>query len=1265
MVFGGINTSGNPPGGGGAGSGVATAVIRMDAAQFAGDVHIVIGNSRTMAARIEKDAADALRGLAGLRSGYQDVGKAAGDAAKQMQVSGTVDTSKATRSVRDLAGAYKEVEQAAARAARSQEQSSNAANSGVKGGIADAVRRATEGAQSAQANIRLRDQLAAEARRNLARLDAEDAVRAASGFDDTPEYINNGIRQAALAGSRSADNFRDGFEREMLVRPPRIRLGEERMAGASAVASAVDLGPLNVDRTGLRDRGRLFQQEANQAREQADALAASLDTAGNSARYGLAQGLGDAAIAATALYAVFAAQGIGVANEVQRTELLFRQLSGSEEAAARNMAILREMSQRTKQPFLGLVDAANQILPALRGGNAELDETLSLMQRLAILDPAQGQQGAAIALREFLSGETTSLQRRFELERSTLNAIKTSTEGDPRARIRALTEYIEQRTGLTEQAMERLGDEGFFAFERLADAGRQLLDHVFRPLLNNGVLPLIDGIVHLADVIRGIDPGLLAALASGVGAAGIVRGIDRLQSIGLIGAGTSRRGQYAAATVGALSVGTEAGLIAARGVARVAGISGFGSQEEARATISNTLGQLVVLAGEGIRQFLNVLIKGGYIIENVFEQVGNLIKLGGLKIDEGITNLTVGLGDLIKDIGEQVGNADIAGRGAGIAEYGRGRLGESRRLLYTSGHLEEIPGSGILGQIQAIEDRLSQGLGFTPQQNENMRVFNEEFNQVFRSFLTGVGILDEVSEAVDNLNTAGSQFTVDQRSGWEEYNADLLALQEEAHQNQIEESTRFVNQQHQIIDAYEQNLQYMLEDLGVAAGKAAEVAGTRTIAGVLQVATAQIQENYANELTAGIAEINSKAHDDEVKDQRNHDDKLLELRESAADDLEELEEDRIKKLRDLWEDFRDAMDTAVAARDVVAAIEARKAYAKGERDANEDYQDAVSERREALEKEIADQRKAFETMQADRAESTAREIEQLRSNIAAREAEDIKNLKTQLERDQKAHEDQMTELNTQHIDRLDAIQDNLDNESQKLTDGFLELFENVNTNNTLLGNIMAKGWQWATQRASDAAMAEFLRQHGIYQGTAAAMMGDFIVFANNARLAFNKALGQGTPSGKNAGNGSSVVGFTPGAYVPVSNRGDISTSGGFGGLPVGDGGVRVGGRVLTPLQLGLNRVGMGGLAALLHPEEMVVNPNDARYVRSMLGHNAGGREIASALANSSGGSNMTVVSMNLNFNRDTSEPGYIQNEVSMAVKRLYGAAQVKLQGNRS
>lgn len=82
-----------------------------------------------------------------------------------------------------------------------------------------------------------------------------------------------------------------------------------------------------------------------------------------------------------------------------------------------------------------------------RSTGAELNTLINLAQRLAVLDPAQGAEGARIALSEVLSGDPRSLARRYEIPLSALEKIK--DESIPVAeRLAVLDQYL-SKIGIT------------------------------------------------------------------------------------------------------------------------------------------------------------------------------------------------------------------------------------------------------------------------------------------------------------------------------------------------------------------------------------------------------------------------------------------------------------------------------------------------------------------------------------------------------------------------------------------------------------------------------------------------------------------------------------------------------------------------------------------------------------------------------------------------------------------------------------------------
>lgn len=179
--------------------------------------------------------------------------------------------------------------------------------------------------------------------------------------------------------------------------------------------------------------GQLATAEQRAARE-ADQLAAAQNRASLSAQFtgSLKEGLlgivGPAALAAGAIAAVGGAI-TGVADaardalSLQQTSAGLRIAAGS----AQTYADALEIARRNQVLFGGTVEENRAALIGLanisRTSGVALTSIDEVVRQLKASDPAATFEDASIALREFLSGDITSLAERFELPRSALREL--------------------------------------------------------------------------------------------------------------------------------------------------------------------------------------------------------------------------------------------------------------------------------------------------------------------------------------------------------------------------------------------------------------------------------------------------------------------------------------------------------------------------------------------------------------------------------------------------------------------------------------------------------------------------------------------------------------------------------------------------------------------------------------------------------------------------------------------------------------------------
>jgi RecA/RadA recombinase len=151
----------------------------------------------------------------------------------------------------------------------------------------------------------------------------------------------------------------------------------------------------------------------------------------------------------------------------------------SQAEVARTTALANAEVARGRGGFQETLDALADLTPLARTYNANLLDVLHTAQLLAATDPAQGFSGAAVALREALSGDFVSLVRRFEIPRSEIAKLK--AEGVPNLEIvqRALSRLGIDDSLLVQQAQtfnQQLKIAADTAQRFVAGAGKPLFD---------------------------------------------------------------------------------------------------------------------------------------------------------------------------------------------------------------------------------------------------------------------------------------------------------------------------------------------------------------------------------------------------------------------------------------------------------------------------------------------------------------------------------------------------------------------------------------------------------------------------------------------------------------------------------------------------------------------------------------------------------------------------------------------------------------------
>jgi hypothetical protein len=169
--------------------------------------------------------------------------------------------------------------------------------------------------------------------------------------------------------------------------------------------------------------------------------------------------------------------GVEVAKELDVASAQFRAVfQGNEKAAEATLNRILKLSREVGQNLVGVSRA---FLPEVENLD-QLEEILRIATALAQFQPEQGILGARIALQEFLSGETRSLRRRFEIPQADIDRIKEAfdTRGIGGA-IDELNAFLD-RTG---RSLEDLSDTANVSFNRMREGFRQLSGDFGEPIL--------------------------------------------------------------------------------------------------------------------------------------------------------------------------------------------------------------------------------------------------------------------------------------------------------------------------------------------------------------------------------------------------------------------------------------------------------------------------------------------------------------------------------------------------------------------------------------------------------------------------------------------------------------------------------------------------------------------------------------------------------------------------------------------------------------
>lgn len=769
------------------------------------------------------------------------------------------------------------------------------------------------------------------------------------------------------------------------------------------------------------------------------------------------------------------------ADNVRSLERLMTTFIGDTQKAAQVMGELRAQADRTNTPFLGLLNSSRQILPALRGQVDALDEATIIAQKLAIIDPAQGFEGAGLAIREFLSGTYTSLVNRFELSRSELMRIRDQYKGDTEGMLRELNRFLTESTNITDDSLAEMGDTGTAAFAQMRDELTLLLADGFEPLLTEGVIPVLRGLTDLFQEAREGYPELvkIASIMAAIAASGAVlgKGIPLL-GIGGIG-GAAQAGVYGAAAYGGATIGVEA-------------VNEIGRQTGDERLENYELGDALTTAKQGLFLLANALIEGHELIfeganllftsferggaelefvadslydtvDVVFEGIQDSVKLGVLSIQQFLANISIkdptgkvidvefdellGLDKnaIAREIESLKNSSNLMGELTGRLENNRDAYDDALAGIEESARRR---GEDIEDASRELQIKIGEGLGVI-----------EESERVLVGFWNGLA--ENINRLMQAVETP-DDFSQEQIDAWMEFQDRIAEIDAEAQ-----------------AEALEAQADHDKELLALQADHDQQ--------------EIDLAQAHADQLTAldkkrndGIQDAADKRTKTETESLTRLNTKIADLRRDAARNEEEIQISLAERLQRIWFSLQDNLEDAAAKLSGQGIFDANKADARAKRDAGLDSNQERARIQRRLEQQIEDEQRAHEVRLQQSADAETERLAQIQAGYD----EEYTALLTKQENERNAlaaaQADELTQLQANLDERLATIQANAEKQKQAEEKAFIKTFNALATAAGQHQNRMIGIQRQGQQIAENELRAWWTRQQQLFRNTTVA-----------------------------------------------------------------------------------------------------------------------------------------------------------------------------------
>lgn len=291
-------------------------------------------------------------------------------------------------------------------------------------------------------------------------------TQAMQRMTNASKSASDGMSRAQSSARRASGAFQDAAGRWRKANGQFVSSAEKASMGMAKTQAATNRLGGAVSSTSSRMNG--FATSVSSLRVGSNGLSASLNGM-QSALIGLAGAYLTAQGAAKAFDAT-----IGAAARYEQSEVAVKAIFNDDKKSSAYMKMVDQKA--IDSPLLNSTEmlSSSKGLVAMTKNVKELSDAWSIIEKLMVLDPTQGTEGAAFALKEMWQGDALSMVERFGLNKGELNKIKKMNIPQQITEINKLLDGM----GITQKTVNAMGETtlGYWAQigERVSKFMRQV-----------------------------------------------------------------------------------------------------------------------------------------------------------------------------------------------------------------------------------------------------------------------------------------------------------------------------------------------------------------------------------------------------------------------------------------------------------------------------------------------------------------------------------------------------------------------------------------------------------------------------------------------------------------------------------------------------------------------------------------------------------------------------------------------------------------------